>query len=61
MFENGFLYGTPSVAALWNTSGLSDGLPSTILTKQVENKNWKIFNDQLQKQFLAGQELRTAL
>ena len=47
------------------SSGLSDSFPSTIFTKQVENKNWKIFTDQWQKlisyEFLAGQELRKAL
>ena len=47
------------------SSGLSDSFPSTILAKQVENKNWKIFTDQLQKlisyEFLEEQELWTAL
>ena len=46
-------------------SGLADSFPSTILTKNIENKNRKIFTDQLQKlisyEFLAGQELRTDL
>ena len=44
-------------------SGFSDTFPSTILTKQVENKNGEIFTDQLQNlvsyEFLAGQELKT--
>ena len=44
-------------------SRFSDTFPSTILTKQVENKNGKIFTDQLPNlvsyEFLAGQELKT--